>query len=126
VLRPFPRIALHSFGATLIVAALTSCGEGGSTSVPTTPQLSAIVVTLSASSLRPTQTTTATAAGRDFQGRAFPLGTISWSSSNTAVATVNSSGVVTAVSVGTGPNGQSQITATYNGVSGSTTLTVTP
>ena len=52
-------------------------------------------------------------------GPLFGIGSPSWSSSNTSVATVNSVGTVTAVAVGT-----ATITATLNGITGTTTVTV--
>ena len=50
----------------------------------------------------------------------IPPGAAQWSSSNLAVATVDSNGKITAVSAG-----QATITATYNGASASLALTVT-
>ena len=47
-------------------------------------------------------------------------GSVTWASSNTAAATINSSGLATGVAAGT-----STISATLGAVSGSTTLTVT-
>jgi hypothetical protein len=56
--------------------------------------------------------------GQDMTGS---VGAPSWSSSNAAVATVSSAGVVTGVSAGT-----ATITATVEGVSGSSAVTVAP
>jgi uncharacterized protein YjdB len=66
-------------------------------------------------------TTTLTATPRDIDGQPLYLRTVAWTSSNSARATVNSAGVVTAVSAGT-----VTITATIEGKSGASTITVAP
>jgi uncharacterized protein YjdB len=72
-------------------------------------------VSLEVGATRALTATTADAAGNPLSGR-----TVSWSSSATSVATVNGSGLVTAVGVGT-----ATITATSEGVSGTASVTVT-
>lgn len=83
------------------------------------PVLSAITVTLGATTVPAGQTTTATAAGVDQNGAPFAVNGITWSSSNTSVATVSSTGLVTGVGPGT-----AQITAASGGKTGSATVTV--
>lgn len=61
------------------------------------------------------------AAGKDQYGNAFNPGTLTWSSSNTAVATINSQGVAT----GTG-RGVVTISASSGGVTGTAPLTIIP
>jgi uncharacterized protein YjdB len=62
-----------------------------------------------------------TATGTFSDGSTFNLtGQVTWSSSNTSVATVNSSGLATAVGAGT-----VTITAQYGSTSATTTLAVT-
>ncbi|HXV91050.1 MAG TPA: Ig-like domain-containing protein, partial [Gemmatimonadales bacterium] len=58
---------------------------------------------------------------RDANGGDLPGRPVTWSSGNTAVATVNGNGVVTGASLGT-----AQITATSEGRSGQATVTVVP
>ncbi|HXY20406.1 MAG TPA: Ig-like domain-containing protein, partial [Gemmatimonadales bacterium] len=65
----------------------------------------------------PLAATTLDAAGNVLTGR-----TVTWSSSNTALATVSSTGVVTGVAAG----GPVTITATSEGQSGTAAITVTP
>ena len=55
----------------------------------------------------------------DINGTPIAGRTFTWSSSNTAVATVNASGVVTA-----GGNGTTTVTASTGGISGTSTITV--
>jgi uncharacterized protein YjdB len=77
-------------------------------------------VTLALSSLEVGQSTQATALLLDYRGR--PLAwSVTWSSGNSVVATVSSSGLVTARSTGA-----AAITATRGSKSGSATLTVIP
>ena len=79
-------------------------------------------VTVSPSSVSDTvgQKQQFTATVKDANGNILPGPTVSWSSSNAAVATVSGSGYATAVSAGT-----ATITATSEGVSGDATITVT-
>jgi hypothetical protein len=66
------------------------------------------------------QKITATAAGVDQYGAAFPLSTIAWSAAPADVATIDATGLVTPIKAGT-----VQITATVGSSSGSTTVAVT-
>jgi uncharacterized protein YjdB len=107
-------------GSAQIIA--TSEGKSGSATltvqVPPAP-VATVSVTLSASTLLPGQGTQATVVLRDASGNVLTGRAVSWSSSNTAVATVNASGYVTAVAAGS-----AQIIATSEGKSGSAALTV--
>ena len=99
-----------SGSATITV---TSIGTTGTDSV------ASVAVSLAATSLNPGQTTQASATTYDSANNVLTGRAISWTSSNTLVATVSTSGLVTAVSAGS-----SQITATSEGKSGSATLNV--
>ncbi|HKS07898.1 MAG TPA: Ig-like domain-containing protein [Gemmatimonadaceae bacterium] len=91
------------------------------TSAPVTPApVASITVSLGATSIAVGATTTATSSLRDALGLILTGRVVTWSSSNTAVATVNSSGTVTGVSAGT-----ASIRATSEGITGQTTVTVT-
>ena len=68
------------------------------------------------------QTTQLTAQPKDAQGNNLVNRTVSWSSTNTAVASVSSSGLVTALAAG----GPVTIVATSEGQDGSAVVTVTP
>src|SRR6266850_6682528 len=101
----------------------TSEGQSGSstltvTSSPPVP-VASVSVALAASSRNPGQTTQATATTRDANNNVLTGRSISWSTSNSSIATVSGSGLVTAVAVGT-----AQIAATSEGQTGSATLTV--
>ncbi len=103
--------------------AATSEGQTGSAtltvvSAPPVP-VASVSVALAASSLNSGQTTQATATTRDANNNVLTGRVITWSSTNTGVATVSGSGLVTAVAAGT-----AQITATSEGQSASATLTV--
>lgn len=87
---------------------------------PTPVPVTSVSVALAAGSLTPAQTTQATATARDANNNVLSGRSIAWSSGNTAVATVNASGVVSAVAVGS-----TQIIATSEGQNGSAALTVT-
>jgi hypothetical protein len=87
---------------------------------PTITPVASVAVALASSTLSPGQTTQATATTRDANNNILTGRVIVWTSTNPAVATVNSgSGLVTAVAVGS-----TQITATSEGVSGSAALSV--
>ena len=83
--------------------------------------VSTVTVSLASPSLTPGQTTQAAAVTKDSTTAALTGRAIAWTSSNTAVATVNAStGLVTAVAVGT-----TNIIATSEGKTGLATMTVT-
>jgi uncharacterized protein YjdB len=81
--------------------------------------VASVTVTLNAPSLAVGQVTQANATARDANNNALTGRAIAWSSSNTAVATVDSTGRVTAVAVGS-----ANIVATSEGKSGQATATV--
>jgi hypothetical protein len=81
--------------------------------------VASVSVTLADASIEVGATTTATATLRDAANNIVSGRTVSWTSSNTAVATVNASGLVATRAAGT-----AQIMATSEGVSGSASLTV--
>jgi uncharacterized protein YjdB len=93
------------------------------TVTPVTIPVASVTVSLGASSLIVGQTTQATATARDAQGNILTGRTVSaWTSSNTAVASINGTGVITALSLGT-----ATFSATIDGITGtSASLTVSP
>ena len=101
--------------------AATQVGKSGSATLTVTPPvLQSISVAPATASIAPGQTQQFTAIGTYSDGSAANLtGTVAWQSSNTSVATVNSSGLATGVAAGT-----ATITAAQDGKSGSATLTV--
>ena len=126
-----PAIATVS-GAGLVTAVaggaaiVTATCEGRSASVlvtvPTPPApVASVVVTLNTSALTVGQSTQATATPRDSIGQPLVGRAISWSSSNSAIATVTPAGVVTAVGAGS-----ADIVATSEAKAGSATLSVAP
>ena len=100
-------------GSVAITA--TSEGQSGSAGVTVTPvPVASVSVSLAASTLTVGATTQATATLKDANGNVLTGRGVIWASSNTTVATVSTSGVVTAVSAGT-----ASITASSEGQSGS-------
>lgn len=101
---------------------VASEGEKGSVAVTVNPvPIASITIVPNVFALRVTQTTTLTAEARDAQGQLLTNRTFSWSSSAPSVATVDQSGLVTAVAVGT-----ATINATSEGRTGSATINVAP
>jgi uncharacterized protein YjdB len=96
-------------------------GQTAQTNVIASPVVvSAVTVQLNNSSVPASQTTLAVAVARDAAGNVLTGRAVSWSSSDTTIATVAPSGLVTAVSSGT-----AVIRATVDGTIGSAALTVT-
>ena len=87
---------------------------------PPTAVVSSVVVTLQSSQIAIGATTQASAVAKDATGAAISGKTATWASSNSLVATVNSSGLISALTAGT-----TTITATIDGKTASQTLTVT-
>src|SRR5881396_3720701 len=104
-------------------ATITAASEGKSgtsaitvTSVP----VASVTVSPAPASVQAGQTLQLTATPKDVNGNPLTGRTITWSSSNTSVATVNSSGLVSGVVAGS-----ATITATSEGQSGTSAITVT-
>jgi uncharacterized protein YjdB len=107
-----------------VIAVLAGCGYKSSTTTTTTAttQISSITVTPPASSITVGQNQPFTATVKNSDGTVLSGGVLTWSSSATSVATVDSAGIATGVAPGS-----TQITATSEGVSSSAvTLNVTP
>jgi uncharacterized protein YjdB len=99
----------------------TSEGIAGSATINVTViPVSTVTVSLANPSLVAGGTTQATAVMRDASGTVLENRDIAWSSSNSAVATVSASGVVTSIAAGT-----ADIIGTSEGRTGSAPLTVT-
>ncbi len=108
-------------GPTLAVAcmvAISACasGDGGGTGpLP----IATVEVVTTATTFEVGQSVQFTAVTRDRNGSPVNPGTVQWSVSPTAVASVNSSGLVTAISTG-----NATVTATAGGVSGTSSVTI--
>jgi uncharacterized protein YjdB len=115
--------AVSALGAGSTTITATSEGVSGSASLTvTTPPpapVATVTVSLGSASLTTGQTTAATATLRDAGGNVLSGRPVTWSSSNSAVASVSTTGQVTAVS-----SGSATITATSGGVNGSAGIAV--
>src|SRR5947208_7188386 len=94
--------------------------DAASATVTCPGTVTSVSVTPPAPSVAPGQTVQLTANALDASGNVLTGWTMSWSSSNPGIATVNSSGLVTGVATGS-----ATITATSGGQSGSAAVTVT-
>ena len=109
-----------SAGSANITA--TSEGHSGSAAVTVaTVAVASVSVSVASSAIGVGKTTQATATTRDAGGNILVGRSVAWTSDNTSIATVSTTGVVTGVATGT-----ANITATSEGKSGSTGITVTP
>jgi uncharacterized protein YjdB len=109
-------------GSTNITASVGGVVGSASIAVAAEPAVSpvaSISVALASSTLVAGQNTKAVAFARDSLGNSLPDRVFSWASSTPSVATVSTSGVVTAVA-----NGAATITATSDGKLGTASLTV--
>jgi uncharacterized protein YjdB len=111
---------------TVTITAMSE-GKTGTASItvtapppPPPPAVASVSVTPATASVVAGQTVQLTATPQDASGNALTGRVVTWASSNTAVATVNASGLVTGVSAGS-----ATITATSEGKSGTATVTVT-
>src|SRR5439155_1043958 len=111
-------------GVTAGSATITATSEGQSGTAAVTVSVvpvASVTVSPAPASVPVGQTVQLTATPRDASGNPLSGRPVSWGSSNTAVATVSGSGVVTGVTAGA-----ATITATSEGQSGTATITVTP
>ena len=108
-------------GSATITA--TSEGKSGTAAITVTAvtvPVATVTVSPASASVPAGQTTQLTATPKDSSGNTLTGRTIAWASSNTSVATVSSSGLVRGVVAGS-----ATITATSEGKSGSSAITVT-
>ena len=124
-------VSAVSAGTATITA--ESDGKIGTAIITVTPTPVAVVnVSLAVSSIIAGQTTQASAATLDGDGNPLTGRSISWTSTNTGVATVSPTGVMTSIAAGTtaivaaseGKSGQAQLTVV--GAVASITVTLTP
>jgi hypothetical protein len=108
-------------GTTQVIATAGTVSGAATITVLAAPAvLTTISVAFPNASLQFGQTTTATAVGLDQYAKPIPAGTVTWSSSAAAIATVDATtGVVTGVSAGT-----AQISAAAGGKTSAQTVTV--
>src|SRR6185437_763441 len=109
-------------GVGVGTATVTATSEGKSVGVPVTVQpgpAATVHVTPTIASMSVGQTLTITATAADAQGNAITGRPFTWHSSNSSVASVSPTGVVAAKKRGT-----ATITATLDGKSASTAITV--
>ena len=95
--------------------------EGGSIVAAPPAPVASVAVSPASSTLAIGLTQQLTAATKDASGNALTGRTVAWTSSDTTVARVNSSGLVTTIAAG-----PATITATSEGISGTASVTVTP
>ena len=105
-------------GIAVIIASVDGKQGSATVTVRSVPVVS-VSVTPSTASTIVGQSVTLTATTKDGAGNTLTGRVVGWTSSNTSIATVTSSGVVTGVGSGT-----ATITASSEGVSGSATVTV--
>ncbi len=113
---------VRAVGIGTATITVTSEGVSGSATITVSPiPVGTVRVTLPDSSLTVGQTVTGTAEVRSAGGAVLPGRVVTWSSSDTLVARVSATGVVTGRGVGS-----ATITATSEGVSGSVAISVAP
>ena len=99
----------------------TSEGQGGTATITvSTVPVASVTVSPATASVQAGQTVQLAATPKDANGNPLSGRTVTWASSNSAVATVGGSGLVTGVTAGS-----ATITATSEGKSGTSAITVT-
>jgi len=105
-----------------VTVTASSEGKAGSINLAVTPPpVAAVTVNLSATQVTLGQSPKATATLKDASGNILTDRTINWTSSQTSIATVDASGAISSLSIGT-----TTITAISEGIAGSAALTVIP
>ena len=111
-----------SFGVSALLFSLFLASCGGDDGSPTAPTTLATSVTLSVTSLSLAllgETSQLSATVKDQSGATMASATVTWATSDAAVATVSSAGLVTAVA-----NGTATITATSGSASATASVTI--
>ena len=108
--------------AGTVTITATSEGKSGTASITVAgAPVATVTVTPASASVQAGQTVQLTATLKDASGNILTGRVVTWSSSNTTAASVNSAGLVTANAAGS-----ATITATSEGKTGTSTITVTP
>jgi uncharacterized protein YjdB len=106
----------------LLAAAALGCSTGGPSTGSNVLVVSQVEISPAGASLILGQTEQFTATPKTSSGTAVSGRSVRWASANATVATVSTTGLVTAVAVG----GPVNITATVDGVSAGVPVTVSP
>lgn len=110
----------RAFTSVAFATALWACGDGGTEPPPDPPRPETVTVTPATVTLAALgEIVRLSAEVRDQNGQVMANAAVTWSSGDTTVATVDASGLVTAVD-----NGEAAVTATADSVSGSANVTV--
>ncbi|MDE2980795.1 MAG: Ig-like domain-containing protein [Gemmatimonadota bacterium] len=118
------RVSIPLFAVLAVLAWAASCGDGATAPPPRPPpdppRPTTVTVSPATSQLTALgETVQLTASVRDQNGQAMAGATVTWASSDAAVATIDASGLVTAVG-----NGTATITAAAGSASGMAVVTV--
>jgi glucose/arabinose dehydrogenase len=114
---PFSRLVLSPI--LIVVGLVSACGDDGGGAIQEPGPVTQVSVTAPGAKIDAGETVQLTARARDGNNTVVEGKTFEWSSSDEAIATVSSAGLVRGVN-----DGQAQISATTEGVSGSITITV--
>jgi uncharacterized protein YjdB len=112
-------VTSRAVGTVLIVVSAVCCSPSDTVKVKVTQVADQVVVTPNQLSLEVGATSQLSATVRDKEGQTITGAQVSWSSTNTSVGTVSSSGLVTAQA-----NGTASIEAVSDGITGTASLTV--
>lgn len=112
-----PRLLRRAAGAAVLALALAACGGGGDATG--LPRPSTVEVFAPAQQLFVGQSVQLSARALDAAGGELASGEVTWASSNPAIVSVTTSGLLTAVATGT-----AQVRATINGRAGTMPITV--
>ncbi len=104
---------------SILLTGLTSCGDGSGTTQPDPPRATTITITQSSVTLSFLGATLMLTARIRDQNGAPMSGTVTWSSDNPSVATVDATGLLTAVQ-----NGTATVTATSGSLSATVPVSV--
>jgi hypothetical protein len=108
-----------AFALAVAAGSLNGVGCDKASVTDATTDVASVVVSPPFVSMKVPETAQLTATLRDAAGRVIGAGSVRWSTSNSSVATVSSVGLVTAVT-----SGDAVVTATSNGKTGNTNVTV--
>ncbi|HKI75421.1 MAG TPA: Ig-like domain-containing protein [Pseudomonadales bacterium] len=115
------RIPISSTRLVLLflISLLAACGGSGGGGTTPTPTVASVTVSPATATINVGATQQLTATAKDSSGATISGASIAYSSSDTAIATVSTGGLVTGVAAGS-----ATITATSSGKSGTATITV--